>query len=542
MMSAPQTLLLGDLAGVQDFLFDVAAEGGGQARRLRARSLFISLVAEVAALRLIEAAGWGRSALVFSAAGKFLLAGPVLDDTARARVGREAGEISRWLFAHTGAALRFALAINDQAADQLLPVAYDQAQGTLQHAKWRPWSDLLDQQSPGWPPTALVLPPISPPCDLCRRRPGRHTERDDEGNERLVCTRCHQDGELGRRLPAARWLELHTPLPAGAMDLAGFGLRVASGERPAPDARFVFALAGQSPADERRIVPRRLARHIPRRPDQQPVEFKDLAARATGAPLLGVLKLDADNLGAAFRHRVQGAATFEELGRLSERLDDFFARQVDEMLARPPWDPLYMVFSGGDDLLLVGPWNVAFDFAGHVQQAFVKTFARDGLTLSGGLALIKPTFPIRSAADQADALLDRAKTEPAPGAAAPKDQMAAFGRVWKWNDHATVAQTARRLADWVQQRVMPRGWLHTLLDLAETRDRDPAAPVTARLAYHIGRNYPPPHAAGAPGELRRWADALLRDFDTGQHAETPLLPAILRHALTATRSASQDEP
>lgn len=541
-MSAPQTLLLGDLSGVQDFLFDLATQGGGQARRLRARSLFISLVAEAAALRLIEAAGWERTTLVFSAAGKFLLAGPALDDAARARTWRQAGEISRWLFAQTGAGLRFALAISHRGADASLATAYDQAQRALQHAKWRPWSDLLDQQPPGWPPATLVLPPISPPCDLCRRRPGRHTERDDEGNERLVCARCHQDGELGRRLPAARWLELHTPPPAGAMDLAGFGLRVANGERPAPDARFVFALTGQYPVSDRRIVPRRLARHIPRRPDQQPIEFKDLAARAAGAPLLGVLKLDADNLGAAFRHRVQGASTFEELRRLSERLDDFFARQVDELLGRPPWDALYMVFSGGDDLLLVGPWNVAFDFAGHVQQAFVQTFARDGLTLSGGLALIKPTFPIRSAADQADALLDRAKTEPAPGSPAPKDQMAAFGQVWKWNDHATVAQTARHLADWVQQGVMPRGWLHTLLDLAEARHHDTAAPLTARLAYHIGRNYPPPHADGVRGELRRWADKLLADFDAGQRAETRLLPAILRHALTATRSASQDEP
>lgn len=540
-MNAVQTILLGDLSGVQDFLFDVAAEGGGQARRLRARSLFISLVAEAAALRLSEAVGWGRSQLVFSAAGKFLLAGPALSETACDRARQEAVKISRWLFTETGAALRFALAIHGPINVQPLSPAYDQAQQTLQRAKWCPWSDLLGQDST-WPAAALVLPPISPPCDLCRRRPGRHPERDDEGTERILCLRCYQDGELGRRLPAARWLELHASPPPGALDLAGFGLRVTNTDRPAPDARFVFALTGQYPVTDGRIVPRRLARHIPRHPDNQPVEFKDLGARATGAPLLGVLKLDADNLGAAFRHAVRGATNLDGVKRLSERLDDFFARQVDDLLARPPWSDLYMVFSGGDDLLLVGPWNVAFDFAGHVQQLFARSFAPDGLTLSGGLALVKPTFPIRSAADQADALLEQAKTEPALGASAPKDQMAALGQVWKWSDHATVVSTARRLAEWVQQGIMPRGWLHTLLDLAETRNRDAAAPVTARLAYHIGRNYPPPHADGARGELRRWANELLADFDAGQRAETRLLPAILRHALTATRSPSRDEP
>jgi CRISPR-associated protein Csm1 len=326
------------------------------------------------------------------------------------------------------------------------------------------------------------------------------------------------------------------------LDVVGFGLRTTSSDRPAPPARFVFALTGQYPLSDGRIVPRRLARHIPRQPNQQPVEFKDLAARAVGAPLLGVLKLDADNLGAAFRRTVQEAFDFGNLRRLSERLDDFFARQVDNLLARPPWDTLYMVFSGGDDLLLVGPWNVAFDFAGHVQQRFARAFADDGLTLSGGLALFKPTFPIRSAADQADNLLDAAKAIPAPGATAPKDQMAAFGQVWKWSDHPTVVSTAARLADWVRQDVMPRGWLHTLLDLAEARNQGDAAPVTARLAYHIGRNYPPATAEGPRGELRRWANALLDDFDAGHRAETRLLPAILRHALTATRSPSRDEP
>ena len=33
-MNLNQTLILGDLSGLQDYLFDVAAEGGGQARLL----------------------------------------------------------------------------------------------------------------------------------------------------------------------------------------------------------------------------------------------------------------------------------------------------------------------------------------------------------------------------------------------------------------------------------------------------------------------------------------------------------------------------
>ena len=44
-------LIAGDISGVQEYLFNVASEGGGQARRLRARSFSIQAVAEAARTR-----------------------------------------------------------------------------------------------------------------------------------------------------------------------------------------------------------------------------------------------------------------------------------------------------------------------------------------------------------------------------------------------------------------------------------------------------------------------------------------------------------
>jgi hypothetical protein len=35
-------IILGDISGIQNYLFDVAEEGGGQARRLRARSFLVA--------------------------------------------------------------------------------------------------------------------------------------------------------------------------------------------------------------------------------------------------------------------------------------------------------------------------------------------------------------------------------------------------------------------------------------------------------------------------------------------------------------------
>jgi CRISPR/Cas system-associated protein Cas10 (large subunit of type III CRISPR-Cas system) len=48
-------IMLGDISGIQGFVFDFAEEGGGQAQRLRARSFMVQLIAKVASIRILNA-------------------------------------------------------------------------------------------------------------------------------------------------------------------------------------------------------------------------------------------------------------------------------------------------------------------------------------------------------------------------------------------------------------------------------------------------------------------------------------------------------
>src|SRR3989442_518279 len=109
-------LIVGDLSGIQEYLFDIAHEGGGQARRLRARSFFIQLLAEAAALRVIRALNWTHDRMIFCGAGKFILDGPELSAEKRVALEAERIGIGRWLLNNTGAQLRFALAYEDEAS------------------------------------------------------------------------------------------------------------------------------------------------------------------------------------------------------------------------------------------------------------------------------------------------------------------------------------------------------------------------------------------------------------------------------------------
>jgi len=388
-----------------------------------------------------------------------------------------------------------------------------------------------------------------------------------------------RDAELGRRLASARWLSIRRADGDGPGPMDVFGLRVRLEPDEPMDGPDLLSCSNLQEPDRPpagigrdRFHPRRLARHIPRDERGDPVEFVDLAARSRGAPMLGVLKADADSLGRAVAETLSGGnGGAVALRRLSRALDGFFGEKLQAQMDAPAssgpsgpsgrWDAIYTVFAGGDDMLLVGPWDLMLDFAGHMRQLFDSEFGGEApqrvcphpLTISAGVAIVKPRYPVHLAAHQAEELLEHAKTASAGPGAEPKDQCAALGQVWKWRDHGAIIAAGRRLADWVQDGIVQRGWLHTLLELALLRrgqggaeyERVPPAVATSRLAYHVARNWPP--AGGrddAKSAARRWIDEVLDHFDedagTGPVA-VRYLPAILRYAILATRSGSQED-
>src|SRR5690606_5311996 len=185
-------------------------------------------------------------------------------------------------------------------------------------------------------------------------------------------------------------------------------------------------------------------------------------------------------------------------------LDDFFATELTRVLRGREWQATYTVYSGGDDLLLVGPWDRMLDLAAEIRSRFQRRFGASGLTLSGGLAIVRYRYPIRRGVSQAEDLLEQAKTIPAPRASSAKDQLAALGQLWKWEQHDLIVRAGKELARWVETGVARRGWLHRLLRLtlvrrgeipAESRAEQLAA--TARLAYDVGRKYPAPNSHDA---------------------------------------------
>lgn len=71
------TLLMGDISGIQRYLFDISRIGGGSvAKLLRARSFSLGLIADAAAYDLLERLGLPMWNLILSAGGVFYILAP----------------------------------------------------------------------------------------------------------------------------------------------------------------------------------------------------------------------------------------------------------------------------------------------------------------------------------------------------------------------------------------------------------------------------------------------------------------------------------
>lgn len=529
-------IVLGDISGIQNYLFDVAEAGGGQARRLRARSFFLQLLIECAALRVLRTLGWpiDDQHFLLSGAGKFVLSGP-RHNGVEAQLEVERQKLNDWLLRETRGELKLILTWAGEAVTEV--ENHRRAQQSLQLVKAQPWRP---SSSAGWDPACLVLAPLDTPCGLCRHAPAVEDETDpDTGAVRHVCRTCAENRNLGRRLPTARWLVIRNKPLHNDLNLFNLGVSLSQENQLAVGPETLVVANYRNPTNrpnwcpEGQFLKRRFMAHIPI--DRgQPVEFSKLAQRSRGDHLLGVLKADADSLGVMIEGLLIGQQDLQRLADFSHELDGFFAGTLKEEIEQN-WPLIYTVFAGGDDLVMVGPWDVMVEFAGRMRELFAQQFANRGLTISAGLALLKPKRPIKTAVAEAERLLEYAKTNVAPRESTPKDQLAAFGQLWKWQHHDAILKRAKLLADWVDAGQMERGWLHTLLELAEERHGEPPDLLaTSRLAYHVDRNYKRP-------DSRRWAESLVRCFDDVGQVEVRCLPSIVRYALTATRSPSSED-
>lgn len=134
----------------------------------------------------------------------------------------------------------------------------------------------------------------------------------------------------------------------------------------------------------------------------EPKTLEDLA-EGKSLDRIGILRMDVDNLGKIFACGfAPNLRTFSRLTALSRNLDFFFKGYLNTI-----WDneklknDTYILYSGGDDLFIVGKWNKVFDLAVAIKKKFDEFTASSQFGISGGMVIARPKQPIRRCAHDA---------------------------------------------------------------------------------------------------------------------------------------------
>jgi CRISPR-associated protein Csm1 len=441
------SLVCGDFSGIQSFIYRLTQKGA--AKSLRGRSLYVQLFCDAAAQFIIRKLDLYPTALIYSSGGKFYL---LIATDQQEPLRKIVNAINKWLLTEFLGDVFLGVGFADLTGEDLkhhrLNDKWKDANESLQQDRLKRFAFLLEaaeKEAKTFFEPQKTTTNSEHFCKTCGRDDEdvrlRKKEDEDTGETRHLCTQCNNLESLGKQLADAQyllwvWGEDRNHLKGfGKPTLQFDGLdgldcnlyvlkqyqkleTFANASLPNtllerinnPDCldgnplgyRCGFRFIGKWNTQKTYLVTDPKTKK-----ESQDWRFDAFTQEAKNIKQLGVLRMDVDNLGSVF---IQGLKrpTLSRMATLSRQLNLFFAGYLNKLLEIFPRTQI--IYSGGDDLFLIGSWDELPCVAWQIRQEFAEYCANNPhFTLSGGMVMVKATYPISIAAQEAGDAEKRAK-------------------------------------------------------------------------------------------------------------------------------------
>ncbi len=179
---------------------------------------------------------------------------------------------------------------------------------------------------------------------------------------------------------------------------------------------------------------------------------------------LGVLRMDVDNLGHIFQAGIlPNRVTLSRYAALSRSFDYFFSGYINVIQQEIAPDSSFIIYSGGDDLFVVGSWDETIKMAKRIRYDFRKfTCHNPSFSVSGGVAIVPPKFPIMKGAEESGIEEHLAKTHRAGDA--DKNSISFMDTPLNWDkEYPIVEQLKDNLVSLITNGVIPKSFISKVL-------------------------------------------------------------------------------
>ena len=242
--------------------------------------------------------------------------------------------------------------------------------------------------------------------------------------------------------------------------------------------------------------------------------LENLVKDGVGIKRLGVLRGDIDNLGKAFVGGFEkNKQTLSKSAAFSRKLTQFFKYDINNILRNPVYKipfsdgeaentdrKIAIIYSGGDDVFVVGAWKDIIEFGVDLYNN-LKEYTQGTLTVSAGLGIYMPKYPISYMAEKTGELEDYSKKLDGKNAITLFDK----NNSYHWDEFidkvmaekfATISEFFSTVED------KGKSLLYNLLELFRNRDKKINI---ARMAYTLARMEP-------SGKVSEEEKALYKNF------------------------------
>ncbi len=546
-------IISGDLYGIQSFIFT----GYGDTRKhrsklLRGRSLYVSLLSELAADMICRNIGLHDLVTLLSAAGKFMIIAPNTSRVLEA-VKESEEKINDWLtqttYGETSIGISSLKASQSDFAKGKFEKLWDKVCQSMEGKKYARidlarWGGAVGNYLDSFQNDLS-----SPLCPICGKRPSAgEVERDPYLEEtHSACGMCRDQIFLGTKIVKNEHMAVLKSENEKLARNASLALPIYDryqitfpSEAPVQDSHDNYLLrlwdiaAWKKERLTSKITVKMINGYVPvydsedendgrilwsKKSDNKKLEqidqidigapktFAHLAAKAfipldadryTGVEALGILKADVDNLGMIMGAGLKGDRfTISRLATLSRQMNLFFAYFLPTYLNKSAeYKDVYTVFAGGDDLFLIGPWNRMLKLGKDIASEFQRyTCLNPSIHLSAGIIFCKPNIPLDTISRKAEEALEASKT-------AKKNRVCVFGEVLPWDEVTGLEEIESTIEKWLHDGLISKSMLYKLNELVAMANYEKSllekkefsieemnsTKWRALLAYFAGRN------------------------------------------------------
>ncbi|MBW1741476.1 MAG: type III-A CRISPR-associated protein Cas10/Csm1 [Deltaproteobacteria bacterium] len=496
-------LFCGDISGIQSFIYRISSKGAY--KTLKGRSFFIQLLAEMLARKYIERFSLTPANILYASGGKFYLLLPntdsVADELPRLKDSINHELLKRFngdVYVRTGQEPLSKADLTRQSGRTLSHI-WDDLGRKLVFEDRRRYACLARNHYDDLFGIGNKAKTAS--CTVCHS--AMHPK--EEGHEQK-CRTCWEMESIGRELDSASYIVMadngNTFEERSTLELLDkhfwfldSDVVESGGLSPHYDC-LVWALNNTDFAKLTRIKSLSIINAAPMVVGGThgfQKEFQEIASESEGVQRLGVLRMDVDSLGRIFNHglkhylhgKEKDGYRFYSLGRittLSWQLSLFFGALVPGIIrGNQDWkDRVTVVYSGGDDLFLLGAWHALPEVALTIRKQFADFSCNNpSFTLSGGMVMTGGKFPIYKSAEMAGEAEAKAKKHIAvfqeeKGETEEKNSFTFLDTPMHWKEFEAVSGMKNDLYPLLREKDN-RPLLNRLRDIAsswaESRDR-----------------------------------------------------------------------